>query len=87
MSVERLAVKLRAGAAGDRPSVSFNGLLGGSSPLAMMFVLRRHVCRRGPAHRPLVCRSHSPALDRTSVRIRKVRASVRFDCGTPLARF
>jgi len=31
LSVERFAVKLRAGAAGDRPSVSFNGLFDGSS--------------------------------------------------------
>ena len=56
------------------------------SHLTVVFALRRHACRRGPARRPLACRSYSPAPDRTSVRIRRVRTSLRCDCGTPLAR-
>lgn len=57
-----------------------------ASPSTMVYVLLRYACRRGRDRRPSPCRSHSPAPDRTSVRIRKVRASVQSNREIPSAR-
>jgi hypothetical protein len=57
-----------------------------ASPSTMAYVFPRYACRRGPAHRPSPCRSHSPVPHRTSVGIRKARASVQSNRETPSAR-
>jgi len=54
--------------------------------LTLVHVWRRNQCRRDRARRPSACPSYSPVPGQTSARIRKERASVRFECGTPLAR-
>jgi len=52
------------------------------STLTMACSWWRYARRRGQVRRPSLSQSYSPAPGRTSARIRKMRASVRFDRGT-----